>query len=96
MQIINKNKFLRHEFVKRRRERERKRSTFCLTKKKENNRRVMMYRKQNKLIEFQKGLNSADELGSVNIGGGGAFPAAAAIIANCKPRSRACCSSRKR
>jgi hypothetical protein len=48
----------------------------------------------------QKCLNSADELGSVKNeggGGGGALPVAAAvIIANCKSRSRACCSSIKR
>ncbi len=64
------------------------------------------YIKQNKTNELnfffyvQKCLNSADELGSVKNeggGGGGALPVAAAvIIANCKSRSRACCSSIKR
>lgn len=49
--------------------------------------------------QVPKCLNSAEELGSVKSGGGGGGPlpdVAAAIIANWKSRSRACCSSRKR
>jgi hypothetical protein len=91
MQIINKNK-LRHGFVKWIRE---------IKNLSDKKTRVMIYKTKqtNYYFFFQKCLNSADELGSIKNGGGCggcAFPAPAAIIANCKSRSRACCSSIKR